>query len=178
MKLKLLLTVLLLLSTTMCFGMAQRNLNSLSAEPSTSLIVGIHGDYVSLENGKTNWSGVIGMAFPISTGSGRWYGLMYGEMGKYTDELNQYQFNLRTIYYFSKPGTGLSIGALLGATGSWEEIQYLTQEQTVVYLLGATGLVLSKPIGGKIGLWGAFEFQLGAEYSTYRAGVGLNIHIF
>jgi len=170
--------VLAIFLASSAWPMAKENAtfaNDRRADPATSVLLGIQGDYNKLGNAQTNWSALAGLATPI-TGSGKFYFLAFGEGGK-VPAGEEYAAETRLIYYLKKPGTGLAFGLLIGSGVTWVPTESeLTDEQKIAYLLGTAGVVLSLPTEF-LGFWGGLEFQMGQHYSTYRAGAGVNVFL-
>ncbi len=175
---KIIIIVVALLLASSAFSMPKLNATFATdkrADPATSFVFGIQGDYNQLGNAETNWSALAGLATPVSA-SGKFYWLSYGEAGRVRNG-EEYSAETRLIYYLKKPGTGLAFGLLMGPGVTWVPTEgELNPEQKIAYLLGTGGFLLSLPTEF-MGFWGGCEFQMGKDYSTYRAGVGVNIFL-
>jgi hypothetical protein len=173
MKRLLTLLIVCLLTSGLANGMAMINFD----KPVSSIMLAAHYDYNWLGSGKHNWSGLIGYAKP-ATENGQIYLISFAELGHISkgDEL---KLEVRGLYFLKPPTTGFNVGLLFGAGGTWDGhiAEPLTSDQTIAYLLGTTGITVSKPISNLIGLWGGFEFQLGADYAEYRWGAGINLFL-
>lgn len=181
--------LILILSIVMLAGLAypMAQVKSVGAEatPASSFIIGFHYDYRTLTgNGlgpQGNTTGLVGFVGPLgrSATGGRLYGLAFGEMGN-IEGGDKTKLETRGIYYLTTPGSGFNVGVIGGVGMTWNSFDAeneLLPDYTIAYLLGSTGIVVSKPLSKLLGLWMAGEFQLGADYSEYRAGMGLNIYL-
>lgn len=154
----------------------------LVSKPAPSIMAGLKGDYNALGSGQKNLNFGLGFSKPIAATAmeGKLYSVTFGEYGN-TDNGREFKLTERGLYYLNKPGKRLNFAALGGIGLTWEDIDAsggLTQDQLITYLLGASGLALSYPVSNEMGLWGAFEFEVGKDYTEYRAGIGLNLYVF
>lgn len=172
---KLSIIALVLFLASSAFSMPKLNANfdnDRRAEPATSFVFGAQGDFNKLGQSGTDWSFLVGLAKPVAA-NGKFYWLNFGEMGK-TSEGEQYGAVSRLIYYLKEPGTGFSVGIIVGPGATWIPTDRpLTKAERIAYLYGASGVLVSVPTE-LLGFWGGIEYQRGKDFSTYRAAIGIN----
>ncbi len=149
-------------------------------DPAKSILIGVKYDSRTLASAKPGISGMAGYSIPIFqlASGGRMYGVGFGEFGKLNNDAgNKYKAEVRTIYFFGPMKKTFNVGFVGGIGLTWEDLTEtpVTEDQTISYLLGTVGLVLTKPLSENIGLWIGAESALGNDYvEVFRIAVGLN----